>query len=103
MLQPSLGGGEYQYHHALRSDADENTAGVLAALRGEQSDRITLPNEPGTLSMFRGQHSLHRVTPVVGEQPRIDAVLAYSTRPGDRLNALTQELFHGRRSPTPLR
>jgi hypothetical protein len=98
MLQPSLAGGEYQYHHHLRSESDENAAAVLAALRDAQPGRITLPNEPGTLSMFRGHYSLHRVTPVAGEQVRINAVLAYSAKPGDTLNALTQELFYGRRS-----
>jgi hypothetical protein len=98
MLQPALDGGEYQYHHHLRSESDESTAGVLAALRGELPGRITLPNEPGTLSMFRGHYSLHRVTPVVGDQVRINAVLAYSATPGDKLNGLTQELFYGRRS-----
>lgn len=98
MLQPSLDGGEYQYHHQLRSDSDENTVGVLAALRGTQPGRITLSGEPGTLSMFRGHYSLHRVTPVLGDQIRINAVLAYSATPGDKLNGLTQELFYGRRS-----
>ena len=98
MLQPSLAGGEYQYHHHLRSESDENPAGVLAALRGAQPGRITLTNDPGTLSMFRGHYSLHRVTPVAGDQVRINAVLAYSPKPGDKLNGLTQELFYGRRS-----
>jgi hypothetical protein len=98
MLQPSLAGGEYQYHHHLRSESDENPAGVLAALEGAQPGRITLPNEPGTLSMFRGHYSLHRVTPVAGDQVRINAVLAYSAKPGDKMNGLTQELFYGRRS-----
>lgn len=98
MLQPSRVGGEYQYHHHLRSESDENNAGVLAALKGELPGRITLPNEPGTLSMFRGQYSIHRVTPVLGDEVRINAVLAYSPKPNDKLNALTQELFYGRRS-----
>ena len=98
MLQPALAGGEYQYHHHLRSESDENPAGVLAALRGTRPGRITLANEPGTLSMFRGHYSLHRVTPVRGERVRINAVLAYSATAGDTLNALTQELFYGRRS-----
>ena len=35
MLQPSRIGGEYQYHHHLRSESDENAAGVLAALRDD--------------------------------------------------------------------
>ena len=102
MLQPAARGGAYEYHHDLKdtgaTDATGDTdAAIRAALRDERSDRITLPNEPGTLSMFRGQTSMHRVTPVEGDRPRINAVLAYSPRPGDRLNTLTRELFYGRR------
>lgn len=96
MLQPSPTGGEYQYHHHLRSGEDQNEAGVLAALRDEYPGRITLAGTPGALTMFRGQYSLHRVTPVEGDQTRINAVLAYSQKPDDKLNPLTQKLFYGR-------
>lgn len=96
MLAPVTEGGEYQYHHNLRGEGDENPEGVLAAIAGTQPDRITLAPQRGALSMFRGQRSLHRVTPVQGESPRINAVLAYSARPDDRMNALTQQLFYGR-------
>ncbi|SDZ07048.1 hypothetical protein SAMN05216215_104512 [Saccharopolyspora shandongensis] len=96
MLHPVVFGGEYQYFHNLRTADNQNSSGVLAALRGEQPGRITLAGEPGALTMFRGQHSLHRVTPVEGAEPRINAVLSYSERPGDKLNALTQQLFYGR-------
>jgi hypothetical protein len=96
MLQPCARGGAYEYHHRLRSADDENKDEVRAALRGELHGRITLPNEPGTLSLFRGRYSLHRVTPVAGDHARINAVLAYSARPDDKLNTLTQELFYGR-------
>ncbi len=96
MLQPPLEGGEYQYHHHLRSGENENEAGVLAALRDDYAGRITLPGSPGALTMFRGQYSMHRVTPVAGDQTRINAVLAYSQKPDDKLNPLTQKLFYGR-------
>lgn len=100
MLQPAAAGGVYEYHHDLRDDpddADADDSGVRAALRDALPGRITLPNEPGTLSMFRGRSSMHRVTPVTGDRWRINAVLAYSPRPGDRLNTHTRELFYGRR------
>lgn len=96
MLQPSTDGGCYEYHHQLRTADDEHRNEVAAALRDDLPGRITLPNEPGTLSLFRGHYSLHRVTPVRGGQTRINAVLAYSEKPDDRLNALTQQLFYGR-------
>ncbi|GAA3628299.1 hypothetical protein GCM10022223_52060 [Kineosporia mesophila] len=96
MLQPSEKGGEYQYHHHLRSGEDQNEAGVVAALRDEYPGRITLAGTPGALTMFRGQYSLHRVTPLTSDQTRINAVLAYSQKPDDTMNALTQKLFYGR-------
>lgn len=96
MLRPAARGGAYEYHQDLRGGADEDDR-VRAALRDELPGRLTLPNEPGTLSLFRGQHSMHRVTPVEGGTARVNAVLAYSSRPDDRLNDLTRELFYGRR------
>lgn len=96
MLQPSLGGGEFQYFHMLRTPGDENKAVVADRIKGGDKGRINLTTEPGTLSMFRGHYSMHRVTPVIGDQPRINAVLAYSEKPGDMLNELTRELFYGR-------
>lgn len=96
MLQPVEHGGEYQYHHNLRGEGDENPEGVLAALSETQPGRITLNPQAGSLSMFRGQRSLHRVTPVEGGQTRINAVFAYSSKPDDRMNTLTQKLFYGR-------
>lgn len=95
MLQPSLGGGEFQYFHMLRTTEDENAAEVLDRVKGGDKGRIKLSTDPGTLSMFRGHYSMHRVTPVEGDQPRINAVLAYSEKPGDMLNELTRELFYG--------
>jgi hypothetical protein len=58
---------------------------------------ISLDPAPGTLTLFRGRRSLHRVSPVEGERLRVNAVLAYGDRPGMRLNDLTQRLFYGRR------
>jgi len=37
---------------------------------------------PGTLVLFRGWESIHRVTQVKGEKTRILAVLAYNSQPG---------------------
>ena len=45
---------------------------------------------------LRGQHALHRVTPVSGPRPRINSVLTYGEDPGMKLTELTQKLFYGR-------
>jgi len=37
---------------------------------------------PGTLMLFNGRRSMHRVSPVGGDVPRYVALLAYDTKPG---------------------
>ena len=36
---------------------------------------------PGTLMLFEGRNSMHRVTPITGRVPRYVALLAYDTKP----------------------
>lgn len=81
LLQEPEGGGMFQYAPAIRSDNDENFDAVQAVLDGN-SDRVQSNRlEAGTLSLFRGHYSLHRVTPVTGNRQRIQAILGYSTKP----------------------
>jgi len=65
-----------------------------------QHDNIlhTLDFHPGTLSIFSGSRSLHRVTQVKGSQSRLVAVLTYATKPGFKNSKQVQELFWGRSS-----
>jgi hypothetical protein len=110
------GGAAYQNlvqtcREQLRSDGVAQLAGFLTeaaisqmlALASELAGQawvsdqtLRLPGRPGTLAVFRGQHALHRVTPVAGPRPRINSVLTYGERPGMKLSELTQQLFYGR-------
>ena len=96
MYQQAEGGGHFDYYPALRTERDENYPGVQKILHGGSDGVIRLPSRPGTLAVFRGQHALHRVTPVSGPRPRINSVLTYAEHPGMKLNELTQKLFYGR-------
>jgi hypothetical protein len=96
MLQAADDGGAFEYVPNVRSDDDERPQLVAAVLDGDRSQVISLEPQPGTLTLFRGRRSLHRVSPVLGETVRVNAVLAYGGRPGMRLNELTQRLFYGR-------
>lgn len=99
MCQMAERGGHFLYAPGLRSETDENHAGVQRILDGEDTHRLrVLPNQPGTLAFFRGQHALHWVTPVEGATPRINTVLTYGERPDMRLSDLTSQLFYGRTS-----
>ena len=89
-------GGHFDYCPALRDEHDQNYPGVQRVLAGGAGGVRRLPGRPGTLAVFRGQHALHRVTPVSGPRPRINSVLTYGERPGMKLTELTQRLFYGR-------
>jgi hypothetical protein len=96
MIQPAERGGVFEYVPTTRSADDERFGVVGAILAGERKDVIELPSLPGTLAFFRGRYSLHRVTPVEGNRPRLNSVLTYASEPGHRLNPLTAQLFYGR-------
>jgi len=81
LLQEPEGGGVFEYAPAIRSDDDENFAAVQAVLDGRSERVIRNQLHAGTLSLFRGHYSLHRVTPVTGKRQRLQAILGYSTRP----------------------
>ena len=96
MLQPATSGGDFEYIPNLRNESDENYSAVQRLLQGDMTDVIHLPSIAGTLAFFRGRHSIHRVTPIVGDRLRTNAVLSFAEKPDHRLNTLTQELFYGR-------
>jgi len=96
MYQQAAAGGHFDYCPRLRDEHDKNYPGVQKVLHGSSDGVLRLPSSPGTLAVFRGQHALHRVTPVSGPRPRINSVLTYGEHPGMKLTELTQKLFYGR-------
>ena len=81
LLQEPEGGAVFEYAPAIRSDNDENFAAVQAVLDGHSDRVIQNQLRAGTLSLFRGHYSMHRVTTVVGKRQRLQAILGYSTNP----------------------
>lgn len=82
-IQSSDAGGEFENAARIRSATDENLEAVAAVVAGRESHRVRVePMTPGTLMIFNGRWSLHRVEPIVGDRPRYVALLAYDTRPG---------------------
>jgi hypothetical protein len=96
LLQAPEAGGVFEYVPMLRGEDDRNDDGVRALLAGDRTAVRTMSGEPGTLALFRGHWSPHRVTPVEGSRPRLNAVLSYARTPGQRLGAETYRLFYGR-------
>ena len=99
LLQAPLGGGDFQYRSGLRSDADPNYDGVGRLLDGQDEQVQTLPLSPGTLNVFKGKNTAHRVTPVEGERARIIAVFSYYERPDVTFSDAERLGFYGRTGP----
>ena len=96
MLQEPTAGGVFEYVPMLRTPDDPNPAGVAALLGGDRTRVRTLSPEPGTLALFRGHLSPHRVTPIQGTTPRINAVLCYAQESNARLTPSARRIFYGR-------
>jgi hypothetical protein len=81
-IQSAESGGDFEVAPRIRSQDDEHYADVAAVLAGDRTRVETLPMRPGTLLVFEGRHSLHRVSPVDGGRWRHVGLLAYDTKPG---------------------
>ena len=100
-IQSAVSGGDFEVVPHTRSANDERYQEVGSVLAGERSKVMTLPMRPGTLLIFEGRHSLHRVSPVVGPRPRHVGLLAYDTTPGTVGSELLRKARYGRTEPLP--
>ena len=82
LLQDAEDGGEFELIPNVRQGGEENYEIVSAAFRNSQQYSVRYKFQPGTLVLFKGRASLHRVTPVVGPRRRIIALFSYDTKPG---------------------
>ena len=99
LLQAPLRGGDFQYRSGLRSEADPNYDGVARLLADADDHVKTLPLAPGTLNVFKGKNTAHRVTPVEGERDRIIAVFSYYETPDVTFSDTERLGFYGRTDP----
>lgn len=69
-IQNGHGGGVFEYAPNLRTPEDERFQAVADVLDETSQAVRSIDLVPGDLQIFKGRYSLHRVTPVVGTQPR---------------------------------
>ncbi len=96
LFQAPEKGGDFMYRSDLRSDADANYDGVARLLAGDDPEVKTLQLMAGTLNVFRGKNTAHRVSPVRGRRERIIAVFSYYERPGVIFSREERMGFYGR-------
>ena len=96
LLQASEVGGDFEYRTDLRSDDDPNYDGVAKLLDGRDPEAKILRMKAGTLNVFRGKNTAHRVTTVEGNRSRMIAVFSYYERPGVMFTDEERIGFYGR-------
>jgi len=96
LLQAPEAGGAFEYRTDLRSEDDPNYDGVARLLTGQDDQVRTLHLTPGSLNVFKGRNTAHRVSPVEGAKPRVISVFSYYDRPGVRFTQSEQIGFYGR-------
>src|SRR4051812_31048709 len=73
-IQDADEGGDFDVSPNIRTPTDERYDDVARVLDGDTETVVTLPMTPGTLLVFAGRHSLHRVSPIKGTTMRLVAL-----------------------------
>jgi len=99
-VQSAERGGDFEVVPRIRSADYEAYGAVAAVLGGDRSGVVTLPMTPGTLLVFEGRHSLHRVSPVGGPRLRHMGLLAFDTVAGTQGSELLRRTATVARCPS---
>lgn len=99
LIQAAEAGGEFEYCSDLRSESDPNYQGVARFLAGQGEPAQVNPLEAGTLNVFAGRNTLHRVSTVAGRRSRLVAVFSYYDRAGVHFSDEERIGFYGRARP----
>ncbi len=97
LLQAAETGGEFTFIPNSRTDETEDAEAVDQFLAGDMSKAETFSRGAGTFTLFRGGYSLHGVTKVEGDTPRITAIMTYSEEPGTVLSDDVNIRIYGER------
>ena len=98
LLQAPEAGGEFEYVPFIRSREDENFDGVRRLLDGDRTGVRSPTRSSGTLTIFRGEFSAHRVAPVRGQRARITAIMTYDEQPDRESTDEANALVYGARA-----
>jgi len=99
LLDKPDAGSRFEYVKDLRDAAagDMNYDDV-GRLLDQKLQPTVLDIEPGTMVLFRGRNSIHRVSPNETDKTRLLAVLAYNSEAGIELSQSARMTFYGRLS-----
>ena len=102
MLRSAGAGGAFEHVPNVR-ERDDLPAIIEDALKQRGEDVIELDTQPGTLTLFNGFQSLHRVAPVTAVPSRLMSIFSYDATPGQVFSNEIRMRFFGRRQPIAAR
>jgi hypothetical protein len=97
LLQASQSGGEFAFLPNSRTDETKDREAVDRLLDGDMSHAQMFKRGAGAFTLFRGGYSLHGVTEVVGDDPRITAIMTYDEMEGRVIADDINVRIYGRR------
>jgi hypothetical protein len=98
MLQSPEKGGGFEIHPNTRSDNDQRYDRVRKVVSDDEEGVIEVGREEGSLCIFRGCNSLHRVSPVKGDRLRMMGVFVYENEIGITGDPVVNETVYGRKT-----
>ena len=97
LLEDAQSGGVFETACDIRTALDTRYAQVARVLDGDRELVSGYDLKAGSLIIFRGQNSLHRVTTVKGGRRRMTLVLCYESEPGVIGDPAVNALIYGPR------
>ena len=102
MLRSAGAGGSFEHAPNVR-DRDDLPAIIEGVLEQRGEGVTELDTQPGTLTLFNGFRSLHRVAPVAAAPSRLMSIFSYDTAPDQVFSDEVRLRFFGRRRPIAAR
>ena len=95
-IQEAESGGVFEFSKNIRSFDNENFEQVARLLRGDRSSVQTLTAPAGSLILFKGRNTIHRVTRIAGDRARLYVLLGYAESPDVVSNDYLMKTRYGR-------
>ena len=92
-------GGVFECVPNLRTETTENYDSVQSVLAGQSTQIQKLKPKAGSFSVMLGRYTLHRVTAVESDVPKVSVVLSYELEPGVHMDAATRKRLFGPTAP----
>ncbi len=94
MIREAASGAAFEFVPFLRTDTDRAFDAIAALRSGERTGVKELRQTDGTLVLFKGSRTVHRVTAVEGSTTRLLATMTFSPIEGARLAPINQKTFY---------